>query len=63
MLISFDDLELDQVMSAAASLPPDQRDAFLQRIAGAVAHAEHCKEGGVTRAIPLAQQREPLTFP
>jgi hypothetical protein len=39
MTISLSDIELAQVMSAAASLPVDQRGAFLQRIAENLAGA------------------------
>jgi hypothetical protein len=55
-ILSLDDLELEQVCAAAASLRPDQRSVFLKRLAAATVHCDRCSEGALDRAIALAQR-------
>jgi hypothetical protein len=52
--MSFSEVELEQILAAAALLPPERQAELMWRIARASAHCEYCEEGAVERAIALA---------
>jgi hypothetical protein len=56
-LISFDNQELAVLRTAAAPLPPWQRDQFLQDVAHELGQCQKIEPGTVARVATAVQQR------
>jgi hypothetical protein len=56
-MISLSDTELEQVMSAAAPLPPKARGGFLQAVAAELEHQPQRGPGAVYRACRDLQKK------
>ena len=56
-MFSLDDAELEMLVSAAKSLPPQTRAAFVAAVATEVAHLSEVGPGALHRAIAQVQRR------
>ena len=56
MIRSFDDAEIEQIMAAAAPLPPEHRAEFLRLVVNELGSAEP-GPGAIYRAVATIQRR------
>ena len=52
--VSLSDSQLQAVMTAAASLPPEKRDTFLQRVAARLRQRSNFHDGDVSDVCALS---------